>query len=97
MPAYVSLFNWTEQGVHNAKDTTQRAKAAREAWAKAGARIIGIWWTQGQYDGVVIHEAPDAETATRLLLSLAMAGNVRTTTLPAFSEDEMERIVQGLP
>ncbi len=97
MPAYVTLFNWTEQGVRNAKDTTKRAKAAREAWDKAGARMIGIWWTQGQYDGVVIHEAPDDATATRLLISLGMAGNVRTTTLRAFSEEEMERIVQGLP
>ncbi len=97
MPAYVTLFNWTEQGIKNAKETTKRAKAAQAAWEKAGARFIGIWWTHGQYDGVVIHEAPDAETATRLLISLAMSGNIRTTTLPAFSEEEMERIVKGLP
>jgi uncharacterized protein with GYD domain len=97
MPAYVTLFNWTEQGIKNAKETTNRAKAAQVAWEKAGARFIGIWWTHGQYDGVIIHEAPDAETATRLLISLAMAGNIRTTTLPAFSEEEMEGILKGLP
>ena len=97
MPAYVSLFNWTEQGIKNAKMTTDRAKAARAMWEKAGGRWIGIWWTRGQYDGVFIHEAPDDETATRLLLSLAQAGNLRTTTLPAFSEEEMEAILKGLP
>jgi uncharacterized protein with GYD domain len=97
MPAYVTLFNWTEQGIKNAKETTNRVKAAKAMWEKAGARFIGIWWTQGQYDGVIVHEAPDAETATRLLMSLAMAGNIRTTTLPAFSEEEMEGILKGLP
>ena len=55
MPAYVSLFNWTEQGIKNAKLTTDRAKAAKAMWEKAGARFIGIWWTHGQYDGVIIH------------------------------------------
>jgi uncharacterized protein with GYD domain len=31
-----------------------------------------------------------------LLLQIGMQGNVRTTTMRAFSEDEMERIVAGL-
>lgn len=97
MPAYVSLFNFTEQGVKNVKTTTERAKAARAAWEKAGARWIGIWWTHGQYDGILIHEAPNAEVATRLLMSLGMLGNIRTTTLPAFSEDEMAAIIKGMP
>lgn len=96
MPAYVTLFNWTEKGISDVKDTVKRAKAAQEAWEAVGGRLIGIWWTQGQYDGVLIHEVPDDETATRLLMSLGMQGSVRTTTLRAFSEQEMERIVQGL-
>ena len=36
MPAYVTLFNWTDQGVRNVKDTAERAKAARAAWEAAG-------------------------------------------------------------
>ena len=47
MPAYLTLFNWTEQGVRNVKDTAKRAQAAREAWEAAGGRFIGIWWTFG--------------------------------------------------
>jgi len=97
MPAYVSLINWTEQGVGNAKDTVNRAKAFREAAQAAGGRLIGIWWTLGEYDAVAISEAPDDETATRLLLATGMQGNVRTATMRAFSEEEMARIIQGLP
>lgn len=96
MPAYVTLFNWTEQGVRNVKDTAKRAQAARQAWEAAGGRFIGIWWTFGQYDGVVIHEAPDDKTANQLLLKTALQGNIRTTTLRAFGEEEIEGILQGL-
>jgi len=97
MPAYITLFNWTEQGVKNVKDTAKRAVAAREAWEAAGGRFIGIWWTFGQYDGVVVHEAPDDETANRLLMATALQGNIRTTTLRAFGEEDIERVLQGLP
>ena len=95
MPAYVTLFNWTEKGLMSAGDTAARAKATRQAWEAAGGRFIGIWWTMGEYDGVVVHEAPDDETATRLLLKMGMQGNVRTKTMRAFGEEEIGRIVGG--
>lgn len=96
MPAYITLFNWTDQGIRNAKETVNRAKAVRQAIEAAGGRLIGIWWTLGQYDGVLIAEAPDDETVTRVLLAIGMQGNVRTATMRCFSEEEMARIVQGL-
>ncbi len=97
MSAYITLFNWTDQGIHNAKDTVNRARAAGQAIQAAGGRMIGVWWTLGQYDGVLIFEMPDDEAATRVLLATGMLGNVRTATMRAYSEEEMERIVQGLP
>ena len=96
MPAYITLFNFTDQGIRDLKDSPNRVNAFREAVQSGGGQLIGIWWTQGQYDGVFILDMPDDETATRGLLALAMRGNVRTTTLRAFSEEEMQRIVQGL-
>jgi uncharacterized protein with GYD domain len=97
MSAYIVLINFTEQGIKNVKDTVNRAKAVNQAAQAAGGRFIGIWWTLGPHDAVAVIEAPDDETATRLLLAAGMQGNVRTVTMRAFSEEEMERIVQGLP
>jgi uncharacterized protein with GYD domain len=97
MPAYVSLINWTEQGVKNVRDALNRAKAVEQAIEKAGGRKIGVWWMMGQYDAVFIFEAPDDETASRLLLGAAMQGNVRSTTMRCFSEEEMARLIQGIP
>lgn len=96
MPAYLTLFNWTDQGIKNVKDITKRAQAAREAWEAEGGRFIGIWWTLGEYDGFVVHEAPDEATATRLLMKTGMKGDVRTTTMRAFGEEEIESVLAGL-
>jgi uncharacterized protein with GYD domain len=97
MSAYIVLGNFTEQGIKNVKDTVNRARAAGQAAQAVGGRFIGVWWTLGPYDLVAVIEAPDDETATRLMLGTAMQGNVRTVTMRAFSEDEMQRIVGGLP
>ncbi|MGH2543860.1 MAG: GYD domain-containing protein [Ardenticatenaceae bacterium] len=97
MPAYITLVNFTEQGVRNVKGTVDRARAAAQSSQEAGGRIIGTWWTLGPYDAVIISEGPDDESAARLLLAAGIQGYVRTMTMRAFSEEEMERIVQGLP
>ena len=96
MARYVSLLNWTDQGIRNVKDTVNRANAVRQVFKAGGGKIIDIYWTLGQHDVVLISEAPDDETAIRLVLSLGMKGNVRTSTMRAFGEQEMARIVQGL-
>jgi len=94
MATYVSLLRWTDQGVRNAKDTVQRAGAFRVDLERRGCKLLSIYWTQGEYDLVTAIEAPDAQTAMASLLALAGLGNVRTETLPAFSEREMTSILE---
>jgi uncharacterized protein with GYD domain len=91
------LFKWTEQGVRNVKDTVARAEQGRAAIEKAGGRLIGVWWTQGAYDLITVGEFPDDETASAVTLSVAMAGNVHSETMRAFTQEEMQRIIQKLP
>ena len=94
MPTYVSLIKWTEQGIRNAKESTNRAEQARQAAERLGGRMPTILWTQGAYDIVTISEFPDDETATAFLLGVGAQGNIRTETLRAFTADEMRRILQ---
>ncbi|MFC4501836.1 MULTISPECIES: GYD domain-containing protein [Streptomyces] len=93
MPAYVTLLNWTDQGIRNYKDTAKRAEAFAVAAQKLGGKILSLYWTVGSYDLVAVVEAPDDETATAVLLQLGGVGNVRTTTLRAFGPEEMDRII----
>lgn len=96
MPAYISLLNFTDQGIQKIKDTTRRARAFQAMARKGGVRVKEVYWTVGRYDVVVIAEAPNDEAITRALLNLSSLGNVRTETLRAFSAKEMDRIIKGV-
>ncbi len=61
-----------------------------------GGRFIAYYLTLGQFDAVTISEAPDDETVAKLIMKIAGAGNVRTTTMRAFDEAEATRIFQSL-
>ena len=97
MPTYVSLLKWTDQGIRNAKETTKRAKAFQDMAEKMKVKVRDIYWTMGRYDVVVVMEAPDDEAISRLMLSLGALGNVKTETLRAYSTQEMNRILKGMP
>ena len=93
MARYFMLLNWTEQGVKNAKDTVTRAASARQLAEKIGARVTDCAWTLGQYDLILSAEAPDDETITAVGIALGKLGNVRTQTLRAFGDSEMQKIL----
>ncbi|MDQ3965830.1 MAG: GYD domain-containing protein [Actinomycetota bacterium] len=96
MPTYVSLLNWTDQGIRNVRDTLERSDRAAEVAEKYGARFQQLYWTVGPYDTVSIIEAPDDEAATAFLLEVGSTGNVRTTTLRAYDREEMREIIERL-
>jgi uncharacterized protein with GYD domain len=96
VPTYVTLMNWTDQGVKTARDTVQRRDQADALAQKHGASIEQVYWTVGPYDIVTVVEAPDDESATAMLLELGTAGNLRTTTLRAYDREEMSSIIGRL-
>lgn len=93
MPTFVTLLNWTDQGIRDYRNTSKRAEAFAAAAQKLGAKLLNIYWTVGPYDVVAVVEAPDDETATALFLQTGALGNVHSTTLRAFDREEMGRII----
>ncbi len=96
MPTYISLINLTDQGIRSIKDDPGRVKAAAQIAQREGVRIISEWWAMGPYDAVMIAEAPDEETMNRFLLGAGRQGNIRTTTMRAFTQEEIGSIIQKL-
>jgi len=96
MSTYISLLRFTQKGIEGVKESPGRLDAARKAFEKGGARLKDFYLVSGQYDAVVISEAPDDATAAKVSLSLATRGNVRTETLRAFTEEEFRKIVAEL-
>jgi len=97
MSTYIWLVNWTDQGIRNVKETTNRAKGFKEMAEKMGANVKEIFWTMGRYDLVLVIDAPNDETISRLALGLGMGGNAKTETLKAFSAQAMDQILKGFP
>lgn len=95
MPMYITLANFTDQGIRNYTDTAKRAKAFMEMAEDMGVMVKEIFWTMGSYDLVTITEAPDDETATAMALRISSLGNVRTTSMRGFSMEEVEKIIQS--
>lgn len=97
MPTYISLLRYTQQGIASAKGGPARLDAARKMYKQAGAELKQFFLVNGQYDFVVIAEAPNDDVVAKLALGLGSAGNVRTETFRAFTEDEYRKIVSSLP
>ena len=93
MAMYVSLLQFTEQGIRNVKDTTERAAAATAEAEKMGLKIKDSFWTLGPYDVVLLLEAPDDQSVTAFTLKVGSLGNVKTQTMRAFGSEEMEDIL----
>jgi uncharacterized protein with GYD domain len=93
MATYVTLYNYTEQGIRNIKDAPKRVEAAKRSAEQAGITIKATLWLQGEYDFLIISEAPDELSVAAFQLNTAKQGNVRTLTLRAFTPAEMEKIL----
>ena len=97
MATFICQVKWTEQGIKNVKDSPNRLEAARAALKDLGGEIKDVYFTPGEFDILLIVDAPDGEVMTKFNLATAAQGNVRTTTTRGFSEAEFQRIVGDLP
>ncbi len=97
MPTFIIFINYTDQGIRTVKDAPSRVEAARAAIKNLGGELKDLYLTTGQYDFLLIVDAPDAEAIAKINLTLAQQGNVRTTTVRGFTEDEFYSILADLP
>lgn len=94
---FVLLINWTDQGRNKIKEVSNRYNSLKIALEQAGGKIIGCYFTFGEYDQVIIIEAPNDETVMSLMLQTSEIGNAKTKTLKAFDIDEGLKIIKDLP
>ena len=95
MPNYITLGNWTEQGIKNVKESPKRADAVIALANKLGAKTQ-VFYTMGRYDIVALTEAPSDEVAMQLLLEIGKLGNLKTQTLKAWTIAETTKVISKL-
>ena len=96
MSFYLILWNYTDQGIKNVKESPKRADAFKSKLENAGGRLIETYYTFGKYDGVSIVEAPNDEILMSCLLSIGSQGNARTVTLKAFTYEDATKIIGSI-
>ena len=96
MAKYIALVNFTDQGIKTVTESVKRAQASVSSFDKYGCKKIAQYWTLGQHDIVIVLEAPNDEAAMKGLLAVGKLGNVRTSTMRAFTADEMAGVTAGL-
>ena len=97
MPTYITLFRWTQQGAEKVKESPGRLDAARELVSQMGGKVKDFYLVMGQYDAVLVSEAPDDETMARIVLATGSKGAIRSETLRAFTEEEYRKLIAALP
>ncbi|MEX0750468.1 MAG: GYD domain-containing protein [Dehalococcoidia bacterium] len=96
MATYVVLCNLTDQGARTMHDLPSRLENARATFRQHGAELKQLFFAMGVYDYVVVAEAPDDETMSRVSMSVSSQGNVRTSSFRVFTEDELLKLVEAL-
>ena len=97
MPTFISMISWTDQGVRTVKDAPKRTAAAKEAGKKFGVDIKHVFLTSGDFDLLVISEAPHYDNVAKFVLSAGLQGNIRTRTIRGWTETEMGKLISELP
>ncbi len=96
MPTYVVLTRFTRTGIENVEESPDRTEHARALIESAGGELREFFVVMGRYDGVLVADFPDDETAARVVLELGRSGNVTTETLKAFDLDAFRELVAGV-
>ncbi len=93
MAINIVLWKLTEQGMRNIKDSPNRLQAGIKAFEAAGGKMLGAYYTVGEYDLVTIGEIADEKAGLAHTLTMNMSGNVKSVTMRAFTPAEFAEII----
>jgi len=97
MATYICLMKLTKQGIKDIKNAPSRIETARKGIEASGGKLVAMYSVMGEYDYVAVVEYSSDEAGMAFLMTLGSMGNVRTTTLKAFTEKEFANIVKKMP
>ncbi|MDE2815105.1 MAG: GYD domain-containing protein [Chloroflexota bacterium] len=92
MPTYMSQFSYgVETWKQLAENPEDRRDAIEPLLESLGGRLIAVYYAFGDYDGVVIFEAPDGVTAAAAVIAAIAPGHVSSVkTTRLLTVDEMQ-------
>jgi uncharacterized protein with GYD domain len=80
MPLYLTQFTYSSEAWKAlAQNPQDRSEPVRTLLQKLGGKLHNFYYSLGEYDGVVIFEAPDDVTATAFEIAAHSPGHLKTT------------------
>jgi len=89
METYIAVMTMTAKGLDEIHLIPVFAKKLARKVEKIGGKLQGFWKTMGEIDYVAVIDAPDDNKALSCIMALGKTGYFSTTTLKAYSMDEM--------
>jgi uncharacterized protein with GYD domain len=77
MGVYIVLSKLTQEGWKTLKSRPDRLKEVNKEITNMGAKVLDQYALLGKYDFITILEAPDLETVSKVMVSLASRGRWR--------------------
>ena len=94
---FIASLSWTDQGIRHVKESPKRSEAARKLAKKFGIEIKELYLTSGDADIIVILETPNGDNVAKFAMAVGAQGNVRTRTVRAWTQAEMQKMISELP
>ncbi len=93
MARFAHLIRYTSEGAKTIGESKNRYQKFEQTLKENGGRIVDAYGLLGEYDVLVVTEAPDEKAVTRAVLSAVARGTVSTQTLPAIPIREFFELV----
>lgn len=95
MPHYMLQFRYSPQTWAGLRQQPEdRTAAVRALLEGVGGRLLGLYWTLDDYDGIVILEAPDNLAVASAMAAVKSTGAVETIRLvPLFTAAEGRQLL----
>jgi len=95
MPIYVSLVNFTHEGLRTMKNKgVERSEMVKQNVESLGGKLLNAYYCLGEYDVVAILEFPDNCAAMKAGVLNASMGHIRIKTMPAVSREEWKTLLK---
>jgi uncharacterized protein with GYD domain len=90
MASYLVQASYTPEAIAALiKNPQNRSEIVRKAVEALGGKLVGSWFSFGDYDMVFIAETPDLVSAAALALAAAAGGSIRNIkTTPLLTAEE---------
>jgi uncharacterized protein with GYD domain len=98
MATHIIFFSFTQQGIEHVNEISSRIQKAKQIVQSFGGTVKDFYAIMGSAncDTMFVIDSPDNEAVAKAALKIAQDGNVRTTTVRAFNEQEFQGLISGL-